>query len=262
MCLILLLGAAEVGAIFADEAARQGDKFPSNSLNFDQPDTNGTRRGFSPNGKMRAETEFRKVKIWSVPENQLIHEFAMAGHSYTPTFSPDSSRVIVAECEGNLGCAATLRALNLKTKERSVLGKCTGVVVDMSFSQDGTRIAAVTSYSSIVAMVASGRDTYLGGELFVLDLKSGAKLLRLAWENGKRKLSGDGEDVAAQFQESMKTHMPRKVRLNHDGSKLCTTTSLGRVRVFDVETGNTDFDFQIDVDLSAEAAETAQEKRE
>jgi len=239
--LAFFLGATSPVVVLANEIAEPKGMFPESSVDFSKVHAGPSVEGISPDGLMRAETEFQKVKVWSVPDNKLLHEFSTPDRSFAPTFTPDSSTLVVALCKGNLGCAGTFQAWNLKTKEKTELGKCNGTVFKINFSADGSRLAAVTSYSSIVATLALERKKWLGGELIVLDLKSGAKPFNLAWEAANVPLDLDPEEITTRYYAAIETHMPHQVILNHDGSKLMTVMKDGGVSVFDVETGKRDF---------------------
>ena len=240
ICLVVLLGPA-VSRLMADDIVDAKGVFAAKSIDFSKGPANRLDAGVSPDGLMRAESGFQKVKVWSIPDNQLLLEFATPDRSHAPTFTPDSSILVVEECNGNLGCAGTLRAWNLKARQKSELAKCTGVVTSMNFSADGTRLAVVTSYSSITAMMAPDRKKWLGGEVFVLDLKSGEKPFRLSWEAANIPVGVGSQELTTHYYESLKTHMPHQISLNHDGSKLMTVLKAGNVAVFDVQSGTQDF---------------------
>ena len=112
----------------------------------------------SPNGELAAGLtklysnpgygtgSFSLVKVWSVKEKQLLHEFRVRGAVYEAVFSPDSSILVSADKTGNLGSATTIRAWNLLNgSEHKSGGRFPGLSNKFCFSPDGNRLAAIQS---------------------------------------------------------------------------------------------------------------------
>ncbi|MDF1844813.1 MAG: DPP IV N-terminal domain-containing protein [Rubripirellula sp.] len=110
----------------------------------------------SPNGELAAgltklyanpgygSGSFSLVKVWSVKEKQLLHEFRIRGAVYEAVFSPDSSTLVTADKTGNLGPATTIRAWNLQDgSEHQGGGRFPGLSDKFCFSPDGNRLAAI-----------------------------------------------------------------------------------------------------------------------
>lgn len=193
----------------------------------------------SPDGLMRVETKFKVVKVLSIPDGKLLHQFQTPGLARTPTFSPDSKTLVFEECQGNLGCAGTLRAWNLETNKSRSLGTCSGIVTRMNFSADGTRLTALTSYSFIVAIVVGDKNKAkrAAGEFLVIDVDSATQLLKQKWLVAKYVRPTKSKDAAAAYYNASFKSMPKHVSLNSDGSKLLVATPDGITKIYDVQSG-------------------------
>jgi len=179
-----------------------------------------------------------------------LHEFNTSGSSFSPTFSPDGSSLVVAVCRGNLGCISTLHAWNLDTGKHTRLGECSGMVLDMQFSQTGKHLAVVTYYGPIFSVVLSSKHNkkWYGGELVVLNTESPESAVRIFCElsgipeyNEDSAKGRDPNDVATEMYKHLddanRRCLPVRVGLTADGSKVTAVTSTGVVRVFDARTG-------------------------
>ena len=84
------------------------------------------------------------VKVWSVKDKQLLHQFRVRGAVYEAVFSPDGSTLVSADRSGNLGYATTIRAWNLADgSEHEGGGRFAGLSNKFCFSPDGNRLAAI-----------------------------------------------------------------------------------------------------------------------
>ncbi|MFK7910082.1 MAG: WD40 repeat domain-containing protein [Akkermansiaceae bacterium] len=87
-------------------------------------------------------------KIWSVKDKKLLHKFRLSGEAYALAFSADSSTIVTADRTGNLGYTTTVRAWDLPEATERKLGICGGVIHELCFSPENSRLATVAQLSS------------------------------------------------------------------------------------------------------------------
>lgn len=188
---------------------------------------------FSPDGRFFAETSRKSVRVWSIYEKRLINEFDARNYAHSPVFTPDSSEIVVADGVGNLEYRSTLHAWSLSQGTASELGHCMGVVHDLKFNSDGSRLAAVSSFNPIGSIVHAqeSRDKSVG-EILVWRVGQQGDPLQipcLVDELPKR-----GNDAHYALIEKV---VPMHLAFNSDGSRLATVTRSGGMKVFDTDTG-------------------------
>lgn len=222
----------------------------SKGVLFEEATRDTIRSTVSPDGSMRAETEFKNISIYAVEDNQLLHTFETSGNTTAPEFTADGTKLVAAVCRGNLGCIATLYQWDLKTGTRTSLGECNGLVLDISTNAANERYAAVTSYGSIASMMLFDQaGKWYCGEIVVLDSAKPDDKVRIFCElssvSSPKDLFADktkdthelGEEVQNVFMELSQKYLPTRVGLTPDGNKVVAVTSSGVVRVFDAQTG-------------------------
>ena len=197
---------------------------PSKALSF-QPGP-GRKPGFSPNGKLRAAVDFKRIRILSVPGNEIKFEFPTPNRAMSPTFSPDQRKLAYADCTGNLACESILYVRELETNELATLGSCFGVTTRFAFSGDGKRLAALTAYGPIMAMVPRQKFRKpIAGEIAVFDLTTKNELMHMAYQ-----VSGES-----------KSELPSQIALDHNGKTILITAKSGLIKVIDVRTHTQQF---------------------
>lgn len=214
---------------------------PEKLLQF-KPNPEPRRPHVSPDGKMTIEVIFKQIRVLSLPEKELLHEFATPNKAMASTFSPDLKAIAFADCTGNLACGAVIYTRNLETGKQSEIGRCLGVVTRLTSSGDGKRLAAMSFYGPIGAMMAKQRfKLNIGGEVAVFDVSTQTDLLHMAYQ-----LPGPPpRKIPEDFMPYWRTH----IALDQDGATLLVAAPSGVIKVIDVETGNisisTDFDASI-----------------
>ncbi len=217
------------------------------------PAPSSLHKAISPDGKLRAETMYKKVRVYSVGGEQLLHEFDTSDNVVSPHFSADSKTVYAAVCEGNLASISTLYSWNLTTGKRTRWGECRGIVLEISSDADGKRIAVTTSIGKLGMFALAQREgRWIGGEMVVFDadhpdssvlilcelpgIPSWKQLGQEAKEKGQSKdeLNAHLEQMLA---DATRRCLPVRVGLTPDGKKVIGVTHTGNVRVFDAETG-------------------------
>jgi WD40 repeat protein len=215
---------------------------PDKALIF-KPDPNQSRKPFSTqclssDGKMRAEAGFRKVSVYSVPDNKLLHEFATPNRAAAPTFSPDLKTLAFADYVGNLGVESVIYTLELETGKQTKIGSCYGPIIRLAFSGDGKRLVGASVYGlmALAAKLQLQRDIH--GEVAVFDVSSQKDLLRMAYVLP--------ENVSPKSAEKLFRHVPTHIALDQDGSTLLLASTSGLIKVIDVETGDNRISMELD----------------
>jgi hypothetical protein len=226
---------------------------PRKAVIFEDPAPSPLIKAVSPDGKLRAESGFQRISVYSVEGNTLLHEFATPDHTNTPLFSADGATLFAAVSKGNLGTASTLYSWNLETGERTRWGECIGMALDIGIDANGKRLAVTTYYMNLPTFVFASRvDKWIGGELVVFDRAKPDTSVRIfcelpgipSWKQ-LQKEANDMEldskalkvDLYKRLSDANRRCLPVRVGLTPDGSKVIGVTSMGVVRVFDAETG-------------------------
>ena len=215
---------------------------PDKALIF-KPDPNQFRKPISTqclssDGKMSAEVGFRKVSVYSVADNKLLHEVATPNKAAAPTFSPDLKTLAFADYVGNLGVESFIYMLELETGKQTKIGSCYGPIIRLAFSGDGKRLVGASVYGlmALAAKLQLQRD--IGGEVAVFDVSSQKELLRMAYVLP--------ESFSPENAETMFRHAPSHIALDQDGSTLLLASTSGLIKVIDVETGDTSISMEFD----------------
>jgi WD40 repeat protein len=196
-------------------------------------------------GKMRAEAGYRNVRVFSVPDNTLLYEFATPNQAMAAAFSPDLKTIAFVDSD-NLSSGSIIYTRELETGKQSKIGSCLGSIMWLTFSGDGKRLAGVSIYGPIPGVLAKERfKRDLGGEVTVFDVSTQNDLLTMAYILPERPTAKNGDKVAP--------YLPTHIALDHDGSTLLLASTSGMIKVINVETG--DNRISIELDLSAKPKE-------
>jgi hypothetical protein len=236
--------------------AQEPDTFefdPRRAVIFEDPAPSPLRKAISPDGKLRVEGEYKKISVYEVEENRLLHEFEILGRAEAPQFSADGATLFAAVSEGNLGVNSTLYSWNLETGERTRWGECSGMVLDIGTDAKGKRLAVTTYYTNLPTFVLATReDKWIGGEIVIFDSAKPDTSLRFfcelpgipSWKQLQEDAHNKGIDSAKlktslyqQLNDANRRHLPLRVGLTPEGDKVIGVTSTGVVRVFNAETG-------------------------
>ncbi|MEO1525208.1 MAG: hypothetical protein AAFX06_07210 [Planctomycetota bacterium] len=197
----------------------------SQTLNFEATKT-PARPGVSPDGTMRAVVDFKMIRVLSVADGKLLHEFATPNRAMSPTFSADQKRLVYADCTGNLACKSTVYLRDLETGKEATVGDCYGITLRFAFSGDGKRLAMVSMYGPILALIPKQRfGKQVAGEIAIFDLENNRELFHTAYQ-------GPGNAVE---NEAARQLLPIEITLNDDGSTLLVAAPSGVVHVLDID---------------------------
>ena len=226
---------------------------PSMGVSFTVPEAHGMNQAFSPDGCLRAETEYQVISVFNTEDDSLVTRLTTAGGTRCPTFTQDGSRLIAAVCRGNLGCISTLYSWDLKTSKSTPVGECSGSVTDIAIDSSGKKLVATTSYGSIFSMVLAQRanNQWYGGEIAIFDQELGSTPIRIFCELQGIELpnreeiekSGNKKSTARWREQLVKatlTAVPVQVGFTPDGSYVIAVTQSGIVRAFDAKTGKSE----------------------
>lgn len=220
---------------------------------FEDSAPSALNRASSPDGRLLAKSEYKKIRVYSVERNKLLHEFSTSGSTNSPLFTADGAKLIAAVCRGNLGCISTLYSWNLTTGARTRLGECSGMVLDICTDAKGKRLAVTTYYGPIFSQVLAKRESkWYGGEIVVFDKATPSASVRIFCElsgvpslkqfaSEAKDMGDDRDERIANMKKSLananRSCLPVRVGLTPDGEKVIGVTSTGVVRVFDAGTG-------------------------
>ena len=226
---------------------------PGMAVIFEAPKTSRRHEASSPDGRFRAETEYKKIRVYSVEGNKLLHEFSTSGNTNSPLFTADGAKLVAAVCRGNLGCISTAYSWDLKTGVRTRWGECSGYVWGICTDMKGERLAVSTYYGPIFSMVLADRQNkWIGGEIVIFDTAKPDASVRIFCElpgipslkQFAREAKAKGQDsdefndrLNKRLADANRRCLPVSVGLTPDGKKVIGVTSTGVVRVFDAETG-------------------------
>ena len=222
----------------------------SKGVLFEDSRADSTHSAISPDGSVRVESEYRKIRIYSVEDKQLLHEFGTSDNTTAPRFNADGTKLFAAVCRGNLECASTIYQWDLRTGKSIRLGDCRGLVLDISTNTADDRVAAIASYGAIASVILFKQEgKWYGGEIVVFDIAAPDDKVRIFCELSEIPSPTDllaepaseesqlGENLQNTLEAANLKYLPRRVRLTPDGSKIIAVTSTGVVRVFDAQTG-------------------------
>jgi hypothetical protein len=250
----LVITANAASAVLAQERHTFDGGFDARrAVIFEDPAPSPLRKAISPDGKLRVEGEYKKISVYEVEENRLLHEFSISGRMESPLFSADGATLFAAVSEGNLGVISTLYSWNLDTGERTRWGECSGMVLDIGTDAKGKRLAVTTYYMNLPTFVLATReDKWIGGEIVVFDSTKPDASVRIfcelpgipSWKHLTEEAHDKGIDsdelkanLYQRLADANRLCLPVRVGLTTDGDKVIGVTSTGIVRVFDAETG-------------------------
>ncbi|QDV26958.1 WD40 repeat domain-containing protein [Aureliella helgolandensis] len=215
----------------------------NNTLSFRSDSNSKSEHSVSPDGQMRVAVDFKKIQVLSVSNDTVLHEFATPNRAMAPTFSPDQKSLVFADCTGNLACESRFYIHQLEGGRQATMGSCFGTTTQIAFSADGKRVAAVSVYDPIMALLAQQQfKKSLGGEIVVFDLATKSELLHMAFE------TPNAESAPL---KSM-SQIVDQIALDNDGTTLLVTANSGVVKVIDVNAGAEKISLTIPaVDLSS-----------
>ncbi len=201
---------------------------PNKTLIF-SADANSKSDPFeSSDGKMRIAVDFKKIRVLSIANDEVLYEFATPNRAMAPTFSPDQKSVVFADCTGNLACESNFYVHQLENGSQANLGSCIGVTTQVAFSADGKRVAAVSMYGPIMALLPQQEfKKSLIGEIIVFDIATKSEMLHMAYE------IPNPESAA----RKAKPPVLDQIALDYDGTTLLVTADSGVVKVIDVVAG-------------------------
>jgi WD40 repeat protein len=181
---------------------------------------------FSPDGTRLLTAGDRGAQLWDLATGALLVEFGSPGWAAEAAFSPDGLRVLTA---GGVG----LRMWDAATGEMIPTFKADGLSWPADFTPDGRQIAAGESWE--------------GGTACLLDAQSGQLLRKFPGHSFGLRGKGDIEKPLA---------------LSPDGSGIVMPgSSLDRVTLWDVRTGQSLRDFNHDGLIAELAAFSPDSKR-
>lgn len=185
------------------------------------------------------------IKIWTIKEKKLLHQFRVPGRAHAVTFTPDSSTVVIADEAGQLACESTIRFWDLtqgKGRKRSV---CVGLVKELVFSPDGRRLAAVAKLGPFENM-ADSMDSEMAcvAQIHVWQFAGEGDALRIdiahpcgewveLWPSSEKVEPWAGE----QIQAAIRQVVPTRLRFSPDGKQLISETDAGFSTIYDSQTG-------------------------
>ncbi|TWT60761.1 WD40 repeat domain-containing protein [Rubinisphaera italica] len=183
------------------------------------------------------------IKIWSVAEQRLLHQFRVPGSAHAVAFSPDGSMVVSADGVGNLAWKSTIRAWDLPDGAERKLGSCIGAVGEFCFSLDGSRLAALANFSYLEAVAiqkATGASSV--SQIHVWQVADEGKTLSINITDPR----GRGvelwppvkdAEVRSRIDATIQKIVPTKLRFSSDGKRLICETVAGLQTIYDSQTG-------------------------
>ena len=253
---VLVASAGLAPVVIAEERRTFVEELdPKKVVIFDDaaPAPDAFHKAISPDGKLRAEATYKKLSVYSVGGEQLLHEFDTSGSMFSPHFSADGKTVYAAVSRGNLASISTLYSWNLTTGKRTRWGECRGIVLEISSDSDGKRVAVTTSIGKLgMFALAEREDRWIGGEMVVFDAEHPTSSVLIlcelpgipSWKQFTKETKEKGWDadqLNAQLDQVLADaahrYLPVRVGLTPDGNKIIGVTYTGNARVFDAETG-------------------------
>ena len=171
---------------------------------------------------------FSLFKIWSVQEQELLHQIRVPAEAYEIVFSPDSSTVVTAEKKGDLGRGTTVRAWDRAGGKERKLGTSVGKIAEHCFSPDGSQWATLTQLSlwdhpssviQINVWPVAGK-----GKPVSIDISH-----PLGWVELRPPVES--------WEDKLWQVVPMHVRFSPDGQQLICKTETGLRTIYDSRTG-------------------------
>jgi WD40 repeat protein len=216
-------------------------------------DADKLQLAYSPDKKRLAHLSGYWVRVWSLPEKRLLHQFPLEGVPQAVAFNPDGGSVVTANGVGNLEYLSTIRVWPLDATKGRVIAKCLGSVTDLSFSEDGS-LAAATKLSFLGSITRSSiteDDIQQGGHIHVWRLSDGRELMKVNIElpDYSAKLralraaqSGDPESkddtalvdtLQTAYRNAVREHVPVRLYFNSEGKQLVGVSESGRETIIE-----------------------------
>lgn len=184
------------------------------------------------------------LKVWSLHEKQILHEFKVSGTAYAVAFGSDSGTVVVAnKSSGNLGWMTTVGAWDLPTGAERELGEFAGEVVDLRFEARGNRLAVAVKLGYFEALGAKGKaGIHSVGQIKIWSIGDSAKPLNIGfaqlwfWDaimNPDPKIPGKREKAIAAYRRTV----PVRLSFSPDGRLVIGETEAGFLTLHDSNTG-------------------------
>lgn len=187
---------------------------------------------FNSDGQLLAASVYEQVRVWSVSEKELIHQFKMKGVAQCVAFSSDGRKVASAEGKGNLGYVSTILVWDVISGKKTQLAKCNGSVDQLAFSPDGTLIAAPVRYSPFQSIGLKEKEIPLA-EIKVWQLNDGEELYSIVFKIPNPK------DPRKMFEAAYLAPVYR-VAFSPDGALLAGVNAFanGNVKLWDAADGH------------------------
>ena len=216
---------------------------------------------YSRDKKLLALLGQDRVQIWSLEKRRQVHQFLLEGRPLAVAFSPDGERVVTADGEGNLEYRSTIKLWTFATGEGRVIANVLGSPTHLSFSPDGSRLAASSKLNFIgsVAGHAEGGNPedrmQKGGCILVWRLSDGRELLKVdielpdysaklqrfwraqADDPDFRMDKAAGDALVAAYREAVRKRVPTRLTFSPDGKRLAAVSESGEETIMDSRTG-------------------------
>ncbi len=206
---------------------------------------------FSSNGKLAAglKSLYGKrgpgslVKIWTIKDKKLLHEFHVPGKAHAVAFSPDSSTVVTADGVGNLGWVSTIRAWELAEGKGQKIGRCLGEVGQLCFSPDGIRLAGLANLSYFES---AGLHKEAGvacvGQIRIWSVDGKGEVLNINIPDPRGNAvelwpPDDDPEATKRIAAAIKGILPIRLRFSSNGKQLIGDTAEGGRKIYDSRTG-------------------------
>ena len=184
------------------------------------------------------------VKVWSIKEKQLVHEFRFRGKAHALAFSPDDSTLVTADASGNLATETKIRFWDLAQGKELKRFAFVGQIRELIFSPDGGRLAAAVGFNYFdsiansqhrkIACIAQIRVWQVAGAGDVLiNITHPCGEWVEVWPSNEKVKPWSGE----QIQAALLNVYPKRLRFSPDGKTLTCETETGLRTVYDSQTG-------------------------
>jgi WD40 repeat protein len=223
---------------------------------------------YGPNKKLLAHLDGRLITVWSVEEGRQLKQFTVEGRPLAAAFSPDGGSVVTADGEGNLEYLSTIKLWSLATGEGRVIAQLLGMPTHLSFSPDGSRLAATSNLNFIGSITRNPEDANAadrvrkggiilqkGGSINVWQVSDGRELLKVDielpdysvklmqfWRAGaddpdfnSDKAAGDA--LVAAYEQAVRKRVPTRLKFSPDGKRLIAASESGQETIIDLRTG-------------------------
>ena len=215
---------------------------------------------YSPDKKLVAHLDGRLVTVWSVEERRRLHQFVLEGRPLAAAFSPDGGSLVTADGEGNLEYRCTIKLWSLATGGGRLIAQFLGSPTHLSFSPDGSRLAAASNLNFIGSItrnpeggIAPDR-TQTGGSIHVWRVSDGSELLKvdiglpeytarlMEFQRAGTDDADFNKDKATDalqtfYYEAVRKRVPYRLNFSPDGQRLIAVSRSGEETILDSQTG-------------------------